>query len=76
MPEKSFFGSKIQSAEIVFFSQIVSIYIIICTSLHNLSVGSEPANLWITLLSSCVGYLLPGLVLELKRQNVLPDSSR
>jgi len=76
MPEWSFFGSKIPSAEIVFFCQIVAIYIIICTSLYNLTVGSEPANLWITLLSSCVGYLLPSPVLKLKRENVLPDSSQ
>jgi len=49
MPEWTFFGSKIPSAEIVFFCQIVASYIIICTSLYNLTVGSDPANLWITL---------------------------
>jgi len=76
MPEWSFFCSKIPSAEIVFFCQIVAIYTIICTSLYNLPVGSEPANLWITLLSSCVGYLLPSPVLKLKRENVLLDSSQ
>jgi len=76
MPEWSFFGSEIPSAEIVFFCQIVEIYIIICTSLYNLSAGSEPANLWITLLSSCVGYLLPSPALKLKRRDVLPDSSQ
>jgi len=76
MPEWSFFGSEIPSTEIVFFCQIVAIYVIICTSLYNLTVGSEPANLWITLLSSCVGYLLPSPVLKLKRENVLPDSSQ
>jgi len=76
MPEWSFFGSEIPSTEIVFFCQIVAIYVIICTSLYNLTVGSEPANLWITLLSSCVGYLLPRPVLKLKRENVLPDASQ
>lgn len=45
--------------EIVFFAQIVLLYTVIITSLYNLTRTTENKDLWITLLSSCVGYLLP-----------------
>lgn len=42
-----------------FYSQIVIIVIVIGFSLYNLTVNEEKKELWVSLLSSCVGYLLP-----------------
>ena len=45
--------------EIVFFSQLLILLIIIITSLYNLTVYENNHNLWISLLSSSIGYSLP-----------------
>lgn len=50
---------KVPSTEIVFFSQIVVVYIVIITCIANLSLSQQPRDLWISLLSSCLGYILP-----------------
>lgn len=47
------------SKEIVYFTQIGLVYIVVITSIINLSLNIEPSDLWITLLSSCLGYVLP-----------------
>lgn len=53
------FGKQIPKTEITYFSQIVLIFIIVIASLINISLGSKDTTLWITLLSSSVGYCLP-----------------
>lgn len=53
-------GRAFPRSEVRFFAQVIILYIVIFTCLGNLSVGSGELNaLWISLLSSCVGYLLP-----------------
>lgn len=64
------FGSKLPRAELVYFSQIFAVYMIIIASLVNLSIGSKPTELYITLLSSCVGFILPSPQLEYGRGSV------
>ena len=55
--------SKISTGkQIVFFSQIILIYVVIITCLVNLTFyqeHSKQAQLWIALLSGCLGYVLP-----------------
>ena len=46
-------------AEIVYFSQMLIVYVIIITSITNLSLQNGSTELWISLLSSCIGYALP-----------------
>jgi hypothetical protein len=53
------FGYSIPKMEVVFFSQIVVLYIVIITCLTNLSLGCQPTELWVSLISSSIGYLLP-----------------
>ena len=53
------FGKKLPRAEITYFSQIVLIFFIVLTSVVNLSLGTTHQELWLTLLSSAVGVLLP-----------------
>ena len=55
---------------ILFVAQVVIVYIVICVSLYNLTRGSDLKELWISLLSSSVGYILPSPMLK----NV-PDST-
>ncbi len=51
-------GSKLPKTEIVFFAQVFLIYGVIITCLVNISLG-RMEELWMVLLTSCLGYLLP-----------------
>ena len=58
--EWNVFGRRVPRSEIVFFAQILILYTVIVTSIYNLSrKDNEDKNLWTTLLSSSIGYLLP-----------------
>ena len=60
------FGRDIPRAEIVFFTQVIVLYTVICVSIYNLSAGKGDSNLWTSLLSSSLGYLLPNPTLKHK----------
>ena len=56
------FGQKFPKNEVVFFVQIIIVYVVILTSLVNLTLrrgDNSDQKLWIALLSSSLGYLLP-----------------
>lgn len=53
------FGQRCSRSFCVFIGQIILIYVVVCLSLYNLTVGNSPTNLWIALLASGVGYILP-----------------
>ena len=53
------FGTTFPRSEIVFLCQMMLIYTITRVALINLSRGIDPSNLWVALLSSCLGYVLP-----------------
>lgn len=46
-------------SELVFFSQVIVVYIVVCMCLYNLTTGNGDSNLWSALLSGSLGYLLP-----------------
>ena len=52
-------GTRVPQAEIVYFCQMIIVYVIILTSITNLSLQNGSTELWISLLSSCIGYALP-----------------
>ena len=52
-------GTRVPQTEIVYFCQIIIVYVIIITSIINLSLQNGSSELWISLLSSCIGYVLP-----------------
>lgn len=60
----SLFGKQVPKSELVFLSQIILIYTVVITSLVNLTLGHGPDNLWVALLGSCLGYLLPSPRIE------------
>jgi len=56
------FGQKFPKTEILFFAQTILIYIVVSISLYNLTrtdVNKSDEKLWVALLSSSIGYLLP-----------------
>lgn len=59
MSHWNIFGKAIPKSEIVYFSQVIVIYVIIVTCILNLSLKNGDSNLWTALLSSCLGYILP-----------------
>ena len=52
-------GSSVPKSELVFFSQVIILYIVVCLCLFNLTTGRGDSNLWSALLSGSLGYLLP-----------------
>jgi len=69
------FSKKLPRNKIIYFTQIVLIYIVATTSLVNLSIGNENQALWSSLLSACIGYALPAPQL-LDDEPLLPDTSK
>ena len=62
-------GGQVPRAEIVFFCQILILYSVIITALYNITFNPESKNqkIWIALLSSSIGFLLPSP--EIKKQH-------
>ena len=52
-------GKPIPKQEVVYFCQIILIYIVVITSIVNISLQKDEGKVWTALLSSCLGYLLP-----------------
>ena len=51
-----------------FFTQIIVVYMIIITSLVQISLRSPDKELWLILLSSSIGYILPFPGLKFRKQ--------
>ena len=62
-------GAEYPRREIVFFAQVAAIYAVLVASVYNLTVGVERSDreLWIALLSSALGYMLPNPALGPRR---------
>ena len=56
-------GDKIPKNEIVYLSQIIILYTIILVCMFKLSYKKENKDIWIALLSYCLGCLLPSPVI-------------
>ena len=64
-----FLGEKLPRSEIIYFTQILLLFIVISTAIANLSLETGNEQLWITLLCSSVGYILPSPHIKSKRSN-------
>ena len=60
-------GSRVPRSELVFFSQVIILYIVVC--LFNLTTGRGDSNLWSALLSGSLGYLLPNPTIKQASRN-------
>ena len=66
---------KLAKNRLTFFSQIIAVYIIIITPLVQISLRSPDKELWLILLSSSIGYILPSPGLKLKKQSIPPSDT-
>ena len=65
------FGSNVPKEEIVFFTQVILIYIIAITCIVNLTMEAKHETLWTSLLSASLGYMLPAPQLNnLKKKQI------
>lgn len=62
-------GTKLPKSEFVFFVQVFLIYIVVITSIVNLTINGDEGKLWTALLSSSLGYLLPNPSLKARVSN-------
>ena len=62
------FGRRVPRSEIVFVCQIILIYVVVGVSPFNLTRGHGTDNLWVALLSSSLGYVLPNPSIEPRRR--------
>jgi hypothetical protein len=60
-------NKKIQKSEITYFCQILILFIVVTASIINLSLSSEKKDLWISLLASSIGYIIPGPSINKKK---------
>lgn len=60
----SLMGNKIAKSETVYFCQMIVVYMIIIISIVNLSLQNGSSEVWISLLSSAIGYILPNFSLK------------
>ena len=71
MDQWCFSGHKVSKAQIVYFCQVIIVYIVVITSIVNISLEVGDQNIWIILLSSTLGYLLPSP--SIKNERILPQ---
>ena len=62
-------GKRFPSSEVKFFSQTIILYIVIITCLANLTIAdSDMRSVWISLLCSCLGCILPSPTISSRLQ--------
>ena len=61
----------------MFICQVIAIYVIITASVYNLCVDLDTTSQRVSLLKSCLGYLLPSLTIneEKNKENVSHDTT-
>ena len=65
-------GHDIPKAQLVFFCQVILVYIVVIVCIVNLTIGVNDNQIWIILLSSSLGYLLPSP--SVKNERILYQS--
>ena len=62
------FGHKFPKSEVQYFVQMLLIFIVVITSIYNLTFNQEQeGKLWTALLSSSLGYTLPNPKIKVKK---------
>ena len=64
-----FCGPKFPKEEIIYFCQVLMVYIVVITSIVNLCVSDTNTCLWSSLVSGSVGSLLPSPSISKKKEN-------
>lgn len=58
---------------VVFTAQVVLLFIVVITSLVNLTLNKGNTNLWTMVLTSCLGYMLPNPRLKMQKEKPEPE---
>ena len=64
-----FCGAKFPKEEIIYFCQVLIVYIVVITSIVNLCISDKTTCLWSSLVSGSVGYLLPSPSIRREKEN-------
>ena len=64
-----FCGAKFPKEEIIYFCQVLIVYIVVITSIVNLCISDKNTCLWSSLVSASVGYLLLSPTINNKKEN-------
>ena len=64
-------GHKVSHSQTVFFLQVILVYIVVLASILNIALTDSDRQIWIILLSSAFGYLLPNP--KLKNDRILSE---
>ena len=64
-----FCGSKFPMKEIIYFCQVLMVYIVVITGIVNLCISDINTCLWSSLVSGSVGYLLLSPSISKKKEN-------
>ena len=51
--------SEPSQRQIIYYCQVVAIYIIVIVCIMNLSLGGDKDTVWVSMISASLGYLLP-----------------
>ena len=68
--ERRMCKDRIPQNKITFAIQVIAVYAIIIASVINLSMQHPDKELWLVLLSSCIGYVLPNPGLKYKKRTI------
>ena len=60
---------EVPRREVIFFVQVIILYIVICVSLANLTLKIGNQTLWSSLLAGSLGYLLPSPTIRDKNRD-------
>lgn len=63
-------GTEYRKSQLVFLFQVTLVFLVVIVSMINLSLHQKPQSLWITLLSSSIGYLLPNPSMKIAQNGV------
>lgn len=67
--------SRLKPDVVIFGAQVLLLFIVVITSLVNLSLERGNTNLWTMILTSCLGYMLPSPSLKKAKGNpTKPDT--
>ena len=69
--------SKATQRQIIYYCQVVAIYIIVVACVVNLSLGGGQDTVWASMLSASIGYLLPAPKFKKSKNDAfLPDATQ
>ena len=64
-----FYGTKFSKEDIIYFCQVLMVYIVVITSIVKLCISDTNNCLWSSLVGGSVGYLLSSPSISKKKEN-------